>query len=245
MFNESDYQFYDDSYRFVTPNWLSFENQNVIDSFLEKNNETMIDFIDDFSGKFDLQKNSFLECGCGLGGLSIKLSSSFTDCYGVDVSNLAIMGANRICELKNISNSQFQVGDLTKEINLKKQFDLIADSHLLHCLTDSSHRQNYFDFIKKHLSKSGYFLVECMTFQKNIDFPMEYELTDSSDIIHQGKKIRRLLTTHELEQEFLSAGFKINYLFYHDELAFDLFTDYKHYPHEKLPKTTRVGLSLN
>jgi hypothetical protein len=47
-----------------------------------------------------------------------------------------------------------------------------------------------------------------------------------------------------IEEEFKKAGMKINYLFFHNELSFNVFDDYQNYPLEFLPKTIRMSVSL-
>lgn len=233
---------YNHSYSFVTPDWLDYSNLSNINQFLEQNNESLINFIDDYLDRFTVNTNSLLDLGCGLGGLSFNYASHFNQVTALDISPLAIMGAKEIQSYKN-TEIDFKELDITNS-NLNQKFDLIVDSHLLHCLLSTEDRAKYYSFIKEHLEENGHALIESMTFQKNIECPMEYYFDENSNLFHNDRLYRKVLSTRELEEEILAAGLKINYLYYHDELSFNVFTEYPEYPFEKLPKTTRLSVSL-
>ncbi len=242
---------YDDAYDSFTPDFINKENLSKINSYLDENTESLRDFIDKFMVQFDYQYNwkemSVLEVGCGIGSLTRYVKHHFQDYYGIDFSSLAIANANSISEIKG-ENNHFKVFDITSNNKLEEMFDLIVDSHLLHCLKNKQERSNYFTFVKNHLKKGGVFLAETMAFHTGIEFPFEYEyksdftLWRNSNESNKSFCIRSILPSHNLEAELQESGLRIKTYFFHNELCFNLFSEYKSYPAEKLPKVIRFSL---
>lgn len=215
---------YNKAYQSFTPEKMRNEFNNI-EQFLEENNRSLVRYLKSFYSQFgsleSLKEKSILEVGCGLGGLTHFLSQYARDITGVDISSLAIMNAKEIASLKQLDLT-FQTGDVCAGLNLNKKFDVIIDSHLLHCLTSRSDRKKYFQFVKNHLNHGGFFLCETMAHNDEIQEPLGYELTQENVLMKEvdGVKIpiRTIYSSIEIESEIKRAGFKINYLYYHDNM---------------------------
>jgi SAM-dependent methyltransferase len=249
MFTEKD--LYNKAYSRFTPDYIQVNNISKINDFLKENSESLVDFFEKYCDQFDLEhkvrQNSCLELGCGIGSLSFYLKSKFYDYTGVDYSSLAISTAKEISILKN-EQLDLKLFDVCSGENLGQKYDFIIDSHLYHCLTTSKERNSYIEFIKKHLSDEGVFLLETMAFQPKLQVPVGYDFNShyilSKEIEGASIPIRSIFPSVMIEEEFRKAGMKINYLFFHNELSFNVFDDYQDYPLDFLPKTIRMSVSL-
>lgn len=235
---------YNDAYKKFTPDFLEkFDYKK----YFSETNETLIKFYQSYSDQFNLNPSTVLDCGCGIGGMSYFFKSIGLEVEGVDISEMAISIANGLDYFITHPVS-FKVQDLGQATNFNKKYDLIFDSHLLHCITESDRRNQYYANVKKHMHENSHFLIETMVFDKMIKFPLEYYFDENSNINQQIDSnyypVRKLLSDKELEQELLDNGFNINYLYYHNELSFNPFLKYPEQPHQELPKTLRIGLKL-
>lgn len=153
--------------------------------------------------------SSVLECGCGLGSVfeSPDLSPLQMKPDAVDISESAI----EVAKQRN-SNANFMVGDLTKrEFFLGNLYDLIVDSHLLHCLVRPTQREAYLKNVIKHLKpETGIFALETMIEHKKMSLDGFDKLTGTLG----GEYGRKIFNHLELEQELLEAGFKIEFLIF-------------------------------
>lgn len=250
---EKYYQSYNISYEKFTPDWFDADNQKVVDKFLFENSESMIIFIENYFAQFNLSKQSLygkkvLVTGCGFGGLCHYFAKHGAEVVGIDVSPLAIMGAKEIAKNKEMY-IDYIAADLCSIEKLNQQFDFIVDDHLLHCLTTTQDRKHYLDLMKNSLAKDGIFLLETMVFHGRIQTPIGFyfdednvlwqELENSNEVM-----IRKIAPSIEIEQEVIASGLKINYLYYHAELAFQVFPGFNDYPFEYLPRTVRLAMSI-
>lgn len=249
--DDKHFDIYNDSYRFVTPDFLAPENAAQAERFLQANSESLLNFLKSFfserGGLDSLHGQDVLETGCGLGGLSLELSKIGAKTMGLDLSSLAVQGARDFARFKGLS-SEFECLDITKSPKLQQKFDYIIDSHLLHCLTSQKDRESYFEFVKNHLKPDGVFLVETATYESEIREPLGYDF-DQDYNLHQeiGNSfypVRRLAPTEELEKEIPKNGLKIHTFYYHYELSFNVFPEHKSYPVFRLPKTVRYTAKL-
>jgi SAM-dependent methyltransferase len=238
------YEYANDSYKLFTPDFLESKK---LDIYLESNRESLVDFLEKYQeqfGSFD-KSAQILEAGCGLGGLSFYLSKMGFYTHGVDQSKLAISMAREINKNKSLY-AKFTGQDLCNS-EASEQFDIVVDSHLLHCLVDKNDRESYLAFVKNSLTDDGLFFLETMCYQAKIQIPIGYEFDASFKLYKEigDEKIpyRKIIDSIELEQELKSMGFKIKYLYYHNELSFDVFSEYKDLNAESLPKTIRLVAS--
>jgi 2-polyprenyl-3-methyl-5-hydroxy-6-metoxy-1,4-benzoquinol methylase len=246
--DELQQQVYEKSYQGFTPEWLA--NKSEVSRYLATNSEALIKFYEDYASQFNFPSNGYdglkiLDLGCGLGGLSIYFANKGASVTGVDISSLAIGCAHEIAQDRGL-DIHYQHMDITNYDGVIGKFDLVMDSHLLHCITDIQKRQRYWQFVKKHLKTNGLFLLETMCYQDELEIPVGYRFDEDCILWQESENdaeypIRKLLPSIEIEAEIKASGLEINYLYYHAELAFDVFTEYQNYPHKHLPKTLRVA----
>ncbi len=244
-------ELYNNAYKKFTPEFIQIRNLAKIEQYFAENRESLVDFIDKYSSQFQLdsklQDMSCLELGCGMGSLSHYLAPKFAYYMGVDYSDLAIMNARAIADLKSMPLN-FKVHDVTSTENLSLKFDLIIDSHLWHCLTTAEQRKKYLQFIKNHLNPGGQFLLETMVFQKSLQVPVGYYFNQDYVLGKQFDEevlpIRSIRKSIDIEADITRAGLNISYLYYHSELSFDVFDEYSDYPADSLPKTLRLSATL-
>jgi SAM-dependent methyltransferase len=139
-----------------------------------------------------------LEIGCGTQSLFESVVHKNILITAIDFSSEAI----NIARSGSDSRIQYVCASISShELFLNKQFnqeafDIIFDSHCLHCLVEPRERQRAYSNIKNLLKKDGLFASEML-------------ITSKSSINSQSLKYES--TAFELEQELIAAGFKIKY----------------------------------
>lgn len=249
---QTETDLYNKAYSKFTPDYIQLNNISKINEYFRQNSESLTRFFDQYCEQFDLgwktHEMSCLELGCGIGSLSYYLNSQFSKFVALDHSSLAISTAKDICQLKE-EYVDFQLFDVCSDLELDDKYQFIVDSHLFHCLTKAEDRKAYINFIKKHLSEDGYFLLETMAFHPKIQVPVGYDFSEdyvlSKNFEGSSIPIRSIKPSRSLEEEFKEAGLVINYLYYHNELSFDVFEEYENYPLDFLPKTIRLSARLS
>lgn len=247
---EKYYHSYNVSYEKFTPDWFISDNQSAVDKYLLENTESMILFIESYFTQFGITKESIrgkevLVTGCGFGGLCHYFAKLGAEVTGIDVSPLAIIGAKEIANNKGLYIN-FNTLDVCKD-SIKQKFDFIFDDHLLHCLTKNSDRSAYYKFIHDHLTADGTFLIETMTIHSKFQTPVGFSLDEDYILWQQNietsteSMIRKISPSIEIENEIKSSGLKICYLYYHAELAFQVYIDYPDFPFDYLPRTIRIA----
>ena len=173
-----------------------------------------------------------LDLGTGAGTAALFLAQNGFMATGYDGSNHAIQMAKENAKTLNL-NADFYAADLVhSEVDQNIPFDLVIDSSFLHCIVTPTDRQKIYALIKKSLHKHGFLFIHTMVQNQAMENNQKHEVfADKPFIIkdstvwssarsdwqletHEinGKQMfphRKILTTHALETEFTSMGFKI------------------------------------
>lgn len=143
-----------------------------------------------------------LDLGCGARSVFEELKVEKGSVSAIDFSPVAITRAQALN-----SDVQYSVCDITfPEALGENRYDLIFDSHCLHCIENQAARVSAFKNIYESLSEQGIFAAEMMVqpAHKSVHFPMKY-----------------IPTARELEEEILGHGFKIVFFMIGKGLSFE------------------------
>lgn len=207
----------------------------------------LFDFVIEAKTKFlpdvDWSSLSVLETGSGRGGLGLLLARLGARVTLVDFSPSALAQAEKIFAAEGIDVITIE-GDVTHpDITLGQKFDLIVDSHLLHCLTDDPDRSSYYRLISDHLTSRGIFVAESMVHRKKLFIPDGF-MFDERNVLWQmfGKwtPVRRILDSLDLEKELNDAHFNIIYFYYYGQYGFVPHRSFMDIPAEILPAAVRL-----
>jgi len=206
----------------------------------------LLDFVIEAKTKFlpdvDWSSLSVLETGSGRGGLGLLLARMGAKVTLVDFSPSALAQAEKIFSAEGLEVVTIQ-GDVTHpDVTLSQKFDLIVDSHLLHCLTDDPDRSSYYRLISDHLTQRGIFVAESMVHRKKLFIPDGF-MFDERNVLWQmfGKwtPVRRILDSLDLEKELNDAQFNIIYFYYYGQYGFVPHRSFMDIPAEILPAAVR------
>lgn len=233
--------YYEDSYhmeRGRTPGELISE----VTSLSKGLYHYVIECKDRFLPNLDWNGLKVLELGSGRGGLSLLLARLGADVTLVDFSPTAMEQARGIFELEGLALKTI-TGDITHpDINIPRHYDLIVDSHLLHCLTEDPERASYYRLISDHLLPHGICVAETMVHRKKLYIPDGF-MFDERNVLWQmfGKwtPVRRILDSLDLEHELNEAQFHIVYFIYYAQFGFVPHRRFMDVPSEILPASVR------
>ena len=200
---------------------------------------------DRFLPNLDWKGMKILETGAGRGGLGLLLARLGADVTLVDFSPTALEQAKNIYALEGYEVKTL-AGDVTHpDLELNQKFDLIVDSHLLHCLTEDPDRASYYRLITDHLAPNGIFVAESMVHRKKLFIPDGF-MFDERNVLWQmfGKwtPVRRILDSLDLERELNEAHFNIVYFYYYGQYGFVPHRSFMDIPAEILPAAVRMVL---
>lgn len=207
----------------------------------------LFDFVMEAKTKFlpnvDWSSLAVLETGSGRGGLGLLLARLGAKVTLVDFSPSALAQAEKIYAAEGFEVQTVQ-GDVTHpDLALPHKFDLIVDSHLLHCLTDDPDRSSYYRLISDHLKPQGIFVAESMVHRKKLFIPDGF-MFDERNVLWQmfGKwtPVRRILDSLDLEKELNDAHFNIVYFYYYGQYGFVPHRSFMDIPAEILPAAVRL-----
>jgi 2-polyprenyl-3-methyl-5-hydroxy-6-metoxy-1,4-benzoquinol methylase len=102
-----------------------------------------------------------LELGCGTGALACMLAEHGFDVTAIDVSASAIAFARSVAQARGLS-VRFEVGDACAWRAPPEAFDVIVDSHLLHCIVGPVERRQLLANLRRALRPEGEFWTETM-----------------------------------------------------------------------------------
>lgn len=200
---------------------------------------------DKFLPELDWSSLKVLEAGSGRGGLGLHLARLGADVTLVDFSETALAQAERIFSTEGYEVKTLRADVTSPEVTLKDKFDLIIDSHLLHCLAEDPDRSSYYAFIKEHLKENGIFIAETMVHRKKLYIPEGFHLDEKNvlwQFLGQMIPIRRILDSLDLEEEIKKTGLEIAYFYYYGQFGFVPHQNFLEIPAEILPASVRMVL---
>ncbi len=165
-----------------------------------------------------------LDLGTGTGTSALFAAKNGSQSVGIEISSSAIEIAKENAKKLGLS-VEFTVGDVL-ELDLKKKFDVVIDSTILHCLVGSKDRSRFYNIVRRHLGSNSHLLVNTMIASGDMSsrFPKEYfffqdEILWSLGIneiserkVIDGKSYfphRTLLSEEKQLEEFEKHGFEI------------------------------------
>jgi SAM-dependent methyltransferase len=102
-----------------------------------------------------------LELGCGTGALACMLAEHGFEVTAIDVSASAIGFARSVAQARGLAVG-FEVGDACSWRAPAEAFDVIVDSHLLHCIVGPVERRQLLANLRAALRPEGEFWTETM-----------------------------------------------------------------------------------
>jgi SAM-dependent methyltransferase len=204
--------------------------------------QLVIESKDRFLPDVDWNDMTILETGSGRGGVGLLLARLGARVTLLDFSQSALLQAEKIYRLEGLEVETIQ-GDVTHpDLGLGRKFDLVIDSHLLHCLTEDPDRSSYYRLIGDHLTQRGIFVAETMVHRKKLFIPEGF-MFDERNVLWQmiGKwtPVRRILDSLDLESELKHAQFEIIYFYYYGQFGFVPHRSFLDLPTEILPAAVR------
>ena len=198
-----------------------------------------------FLPDLDWQGLKVLELGAGRGGVGLHLARLGARVTLLDFSPSAIEQAQAIYALEGIE-AQFIVADVSRpDVVLNDRYDVIVDSHLLHCLTTDPERSSYLGLVRDYLTEEGIFVAETMVHRKKLYIPDGF-MFDQNNVLWQmfgeWKPVRRILDSLDLEREVTEAGLHIAYFMYYANFGFVPHKSFMEIPSEILPAAVRMVL---
>jgi SAM-dependent methyltransferase len=197
---------------------------------------------DRFLPNLDWNGLKVLETGAGRGGLGLLLARLGADVTLLDFSPSALSQAELIYQAEGLPVRTVQ-GDATHpDVSLPHEFDLIVDSHLLHCLTEDPDRSSYYKLVTDHLGPQGIFVAETMVHRKKLYIPDGFMFDEKNTLwqmIGKWTPVRRILDSLDLEKELNEAGFNITYFYYYGQFGFVPHRSFMDIPAEILPAAVR------
>ena len=109
----------------------------------------------------ETQGKKALDLGCGTGTTAFMLAQMGMDVTGVDISDTALEMGRDLAKQQNL-NIHFTKADVLQLETLKQKFDLIYDSHCLHCIVLEEDRHKVLAGAKQALNPGGIFILDTM-----------------------------------------------------------------------------------
>ena len=234
-------EYYEDSFRAERGRTATDMLQEVVTS-----SKGLVNFAHEMKDKFlthlDWQKLKVLEMGSGRGGLGLQLARLGADVTLVDFSPSALLQAQSLFEAEGLEVKTIKADVSFPDSVMPEKYDLIVDSHLLHCVCFDPGRASYLQLVRESLRPGGIFVAESMVHRKKLFVPDGF-MFDQSNILWQmfgeWKPVRRILDSLDLERELVTAGLHIAYFMYYGQYAFVPHKSFMDIPNEILPAAVR------
>ncbi len=104
---------------------------------------------------------SALDLGCGTGTTAFPMAKVGFKTTGIDISETALEMGRELAKQQNLQVN-FISGDVLNLSSLNEKFDLIYDSHLLHCIVFDEDRMKVLKGTKSILKPYGVFILDTM-----------------------------------------------------------------------------------
>lgn len=186
-----------------------------------------------------------LELGSGRGGLGLQLAKLGAEVTLVDFSKAALAQAESIFSLAGHGVKTIHADVTHPDVLIDTKFDLIIDSHLLHCLTEDPDRSSFYGLVSDHLTNDGILVSETMVHRKKLFVPDGF-MFDERNVLWQmfGKwtPVRRILDSVDLEAEIKNTDLDIASFFYYAQYSFVPHRQFMEIPSEVLPASVRMVL---
>lgn len=230
------------------------DNELSLDSLTEEsltNSKGLYNYALEIKDRFlkdlDWNKTKILETGAGRGGVSFHLAKRGAKVTLLDFSIHALEQAKKIYHAHHLDVEVIHGDASHPDLSLSDQYDLIIDSHLLHCLSQKPERISYYSFVRDHLSEQGVFLAETMVHRKNMYFPEGFRFDRDEYVLWQNLgewlPVRKIMDSLDLEVELKKAGFHIHYFYYYGKLGFIPHKHFLDLPTDILPAAVRLAVS--
>jgi 2-polyprenyl-6-hydroxyphenyl methylase/3-demethylubiquinone-9 3-methyltransferase len=128
--------------------------------------EYLISSANNWIGSFAGKKA--LDLGCGSGTTAFTMAKVGFSVTGIDVSETAIIMARDLALKQNLK-IHFEIGDILQLENRNEKYDLIYDSHCLHCIVFEEDRRKVLTGVKASLNDSGIFILDTAVITENSD----------------------------------------------------------------------------
>jgi 2-polyprenyl-3-methyl-5-hydroxy-6-metoxy-1,4-benzoquinol methylase len=214
--------------------------------------KALANYVIECKGRFLPHKDwhglNILEMGSGRGGLSLQLARMGARVTLVDFSPTALAQAEALFASEGFEIKTIAADVTHPDVVLPEKYDLVVDSHLLHCLTSDPERLSYLQLVWDHLTNNGIFVAETMVHRKKLFIPNGFMFDQNNTLwqmFGEWKPVRRILDSLDLEQELLAARFHIIYFYYYGQFGFIPHKNFMDLPSEILPAAVRFVVQKN
>ena len=102
-----------------------------------------------------------LVIGVGTGPMACELARLGFEVHGIDISKTAIKMAQKNAIERGLTIT-YQIGDICKDDLGTERYDLILDSHCMHCIVTDAHRKAAFTSVHRVLKDKGFLILHTM-----------------------------------------------------------------------------------
>lgn len=184
---------------------FSLDSQSAFNDYYSKNlnpqftNELFTFFEEKILPRLPAESLRVLEVGGGNYSIFEKWNNEDSEIVSIDFSSKAIKNSP-------VSKINYLEKDVTANPFLSmNDFDLVFDSHCFNCILDSEKRKLAFNNVFQVLKADGLFAGEFMIQASGNRVEIPY---------------KKILRSHDLEEEFKANGFKILYFVIHSNKKF-------------------------
>lgn len=167
--------------------------------------QSQFKIVADILHRDNISSGILLDLGCGDGKLTIKLTQSGFETYGIDISPTAISWAIERAKAKSVT-ANFQVGNVLQLPYCAEQFDAVIDSFCFHCIIGED-RKTFLSEAFRVLKSGGVLIImtKCGN-PKDASYPFD---PSTRCKIENGIPTRYMGLPESIIEEMKSTGFAI------------------------------------